>query len=78
MRILGMNLKAAILTFVLLSWLSVCSYSQTNSANHKINVQIPEVALLGLVSDGTTGINLNTGSPSEAVHDLFGHNIPLN
>ncbi len=65
-----MNLKATIRIVILLSWFPVCSYSQSNSTNHKINIEIPEVALLGLVSDGTTNINLTSTSPLEAGNSI--------
>jgi len=58
--------KSAILTAVLLCWFALGSTAQDNTATHKINVQIPEVALLGLVSETQTEINLNTTSPAEA------------
>jgi len=61
-----MRLKIEIRIVILICWLPVTSYSQNNSTIHKINVVIPEVALLGLVSDDATGITLNSTSPSEA------------
>jgi hypothetical protein len=39
---------------------------QSNHANHKINIKIPEVALLGLVSEESGGINLLAVAPDEA------------
>jgi hypothetical protein len=41
-----------------------------NSESHKINIEIPEVALLGLVSDGAETLNLNAVSPAEAGNSL--------
>ncbi len=64
MLILSMKLKTLIHIIIFL--LPVCSIAQNNLANHKIGIEIPEVALLGLVSDGATDINLNTLSPKEA------------
>ena len=58
------------LIFAVLFLLPVCSIAQNNSANHKIGVEIPEVALLGLVSDGATDINLNTLSPKVAGNSI--------
>lgn len=51
---------------ILLSWLPVFSYSQSNSTNHKINIEIPEVALLGLVTKCAADNNLNSALPTEA------------
>jgi len=61
-----MILKSAILTVVLLCWVAFSGTAQDNTATHEINVQIPEVALLGLVSDTQTDIHLNAASPNEA------------
>ncbi len=68
MLILGMKLKTLIHIIIFL--LPVCSIAQNNSANHKIGIEIPEVALLGLISDRATDINLNTLSPKEAGNSI--------
>ncbi|MGC9353273.1 MAG: hypothetical protein ACP5D9_05510 [Mariniphaga sp.] len=39
---------------------------QSNRVDHKINIEIPEVALLGLVSEESGGINLMAVAPDEA------------
>ncbi len=39
---------------------------QSNSVTHKINMEIPEVALLALVSDNSSDINFESTSPVEA------------
>lgn len=39
---------------------------QNGQADHKINIEIPEVALLGLVSGESGGINLMAVAPDEA------------
>lgn len=44
----------------------ICSFAQNNSANHKIGIEIPEVALLGLVSEEATNIIITALSPNEA------------
>jgi hypothetical protein len=61
-----MHLKAAILIVVLLCWITFSGTAQDNAVTHKINVEIPEVALLGLVSETQTDINLNATASSEA------------
>ena len=68
MLILGMKLKTLIHIIIFL--LPVCSIAQNNSANHKIGIEIPEVALLGLVSDGAADIQINTLSPKEAGNSI--------
>lgn len=61
-----MHLKAAIWIVVLFCLITLGGTAQDNSASHEINVRIPEVALLGLVSETQTDIHLNAFSPSEA------------
>jgi len=39
---------------------------QSNAANHKINIEIPEVAMLGLIADGSQEVNFMASSPEEA------------
>ena len=62
-----MKLKIAISTLILISCFSLNGFAQNNnSASHDINVVIPEVALLGVVSESQTDISLNANLPSEA------------
>ncbi|WP_346856414.1 hypothetical protein [uncultured Draconibacterium sp.] len=63
--ILGMKLKASILALVIFAFISF-GYAQENTASQKINVSVPEVALLGLVSETQTDVNLNAIAPDEA------------
>lgn len=63
---LGVNQKVTILIFVSFLLTGLNCFAQTNSADHKVNLEIPEVALLGLVSETSTSININTNAPSEA------------
>jgi hypothetical protein len=58
--------KSAIFTVVLLCWFAFGGTAQDNTATHEINVRIPEVALLGLVSESQSDIHLNAFSPTEA------------
>lgn len=44
----------------------VLGYAQNNIASHQLGVDIPEVALLGLVSGNENDIQLNVASPAEA------------
>lgn len=57
--------------------------SQTNSATHKIDMEIPEVALLALVSDDASNLNFESNSPVEAgapvdFSDVYQNNIWIN
>jgi len=61
-----MNLKTVISTVVLICWIAFSSIAQDNTSTHEIDVQIPEVALLELVSETQHDIQLNATSPSEA------------
>ncbi len=48
--------------------------AQNNSADHEVNVEIPEVALLGLVSGNTTSTDFTASSPVEAGNSIdFSH-----
>lgn len=42
------------------------SFSQNNIARHQVGIEIPEVALLALVSENQHDIQLNMSSPTEA------------
>ncbi|MCD6354029.1 MAG: hypothetical protein J7L95_00625 [Prolixibacteraceae bacterium] len=61
-----MKLKNFIFVIATVFWASSVCYSQSNSVNHKVAIEIPQVALLGLVSDGDNSINLGAVSPTEA------------
>lgn len=63
---LGVNQKVAILVFFSFILSGLCCSAQTNSVDHKVNIDIAEVALLGLVSESNTSIDINTTVPSEA------------
>lgn len=66
-----MKLKATywILIIILVGFPAFC-FAQNNAESHKVNIEIPEVALLGLVSDGAEIININSVSPSEAGNEM--------
>ena len=62
-----MKLKVAIFSIILISCFSLNSFAQNdNTATNDINVVIPEVALLGVVSESQTDIALNATMPTEA------------
>ena len=61
-----MQLRKNILTILFLIFICISAYSQSNSSSHKVDIKIPEVALLNLVSNNTANINLNSISPVEA------------
>jgi hypothetical protein len=50
--------------------LPVCSGAQNIPAKHDVDIEIPEVALLGLSSENQVDIALNLTSPSEAGNEL--------
>lgn len=58
--------NATLLVFCLVVLTPLISAGQTSQVNHKVNIEIPEVALLGLVSEETGGINLMPSAPDEA------------
>lgn len=51
------------------------SEGQTSQVNHKVNIEIPEVALLGLVSEESGLINLMAEAPGEAGDPISLENI---
>ncbi len=59
-----MDILKTFLLILLLAGIPAIVSAQNNSSDHKIDVAIPQVALLGLVSDNSTIIN--TLSPIEA------------
>ncbi len=61
-----MDLKINISILILIVFSSSPVFSQGNPANHKININIPEVALLSLVSDNSTNISFQSVSPGGA------------
>jgi len=65
-----MNFKSAILLFIFVVFSTTWVLSQNNSAEHKINIEIPEVALLGLVSNGSSNVNIHLQSPVEAGNSI--------
>ena len=69
-----MKQKAAILTLLFSSVYILC-FAQPSESNHKINIGIPEVALLGLVSENSTNINLPLAAPQEAGNPVQLSNI---
>ena len=61
-----MNLKGAIIILVLLLTFPCFIMGQSNAADHKVNIEVPEVALLGLISDGSSDISFIASSSGEA------------
>ncbi len=61
-----MNLREGILTLFFVVITFVFASSQSNMVTHKINMRIPDVALLALVSDNSSDINFESTSPTEA------------
>lgn len=48
---------------------------QNSRADHKVNIEVPEVALLGLVSEESGGINLMAVAPGDAGDPLYLSNV---
>ncbi|MCY1720287.1 hypothetical protein OU798_08025 [Prolixibacteraceae bacterium Z1-6] len=61
-----MKLKATILTLLFISFVSFSVYAQNSAVSHKINVDVPEVALLGLVAESSKEITVSAVAPNEA------------
>lgn len=65
-----MNLKVAITVLILFSLISLRSLAQENTATHKLNVEVPELALLGLVTEGDGTVGFRSGSTDQAGDEL--------
>jgi hypothetical protein len=61
-----MKFMSAILPVLLIAFMPGILLAQSNQANHKVNIEIPEVALLGLVSEDAGQVSLDVSAPSEA------------
>ncbi len=61
-----MSLKNKLLHLLLVFFPPFVASSQGSQAMHNVNIEVPEVALLGLVSDGSANISPYTVSPFEA------------
>lgn len=70
-----MDAKYLILALFLVIFSPVLVSSQNNSANHSVTCEIPELALLSLVSENEAGMNISAISPSEAGNSIEGLNI---
>ena len=70
-----MNLKCLILFFAFSIFVPCILMGQENIADHKINIEIPEVALLGLISDGSADINFIATTPEEAGNSVSFDNV---
>lgn len=56
----------AILSVLLVIFLPLFLTAQSNQTSHRVNIEIPEVALLGLVSEDASQTNLTVSAPTEA------------
>jgi hypothetical protein len=62
-----MNFYSIIVILVILAvYLPFRGLGQNNQADHKVNIEIPEVALIGLVSNGDSHVNFIAAAPGEA------------
>lgn len=57
---------SAILPVFLIALLPAVVLAQSNQSSHKVNIEIPEVALLSLISEDAGHVNLNVSAPAEA------------
>lgn len=65
-----MAFKKNLIFFILVILNSAFAFSQSNTIEHKVNIEIPEVALLSLVSNGSTNISFQATSPAEAGNSI--------
>lgn len=65
-----MNIKSAIIIFILVGFGATKIFAQNNIASHEANIQIPEIALLGLASNHSTDLILQPLSPTEAGNSI--------
>ena len=77
-----MKLKAVILTLLFSSVYMLC-LAQPSEDRHKINIGIPEVALLGLVTENSSEMDMALSAPQEAgdpiqLSNIRNENIWLN
>ncbi len=61
-----MNFKDAILILTILFFLPILAFTQNNVAKHSISCEIPEVALLGLISENDQNLMVSAIAPTEA------------
>lgn len=61
-----MKFSSAILLLIFIALVPVFTTGQERQADHKVNIEIPEVALLGLVSDEASQVNFTVTAPNEA------------
>jgi len=61
-----MKFTKTIFVFILLFFIPFLNFAQSSSGDHKLNIDIPETALIGLAEDGSTGHHFSVASPVEA------------
>ena len=71
-----MNFRDAFYCIIIIMFLPVLGNAQNNEARHRINLEIPEVALLGLISETGNDIHLNAISPTEAGNSIQDSKTP--
>jgi len=69
-----LNLDMKISQSILIVFLLFCSTgimtAQNNVSSHKLNIGVPDVALLGLASENSSGISFSASSPTEAGNSI--------
>ncbi len=73
-----MDLKITLQALLFACWIPFSSFSQHNMDSHQVNIGIPEVALLGLVSGSATDVDLYSLAPDEAGNSLDFSNAESN
>lgn len=73
-----MDLKHVIVGLFLVICMPEMLSSQNSSANHSVTCDIPEVALLSIISENDAGMNISSISPVEAGNSISGFNIQQN
>ncbi|WP_297088646.1 hypothetical protein [uncultured Draconibacterium sp.] len=61
-----MQLKVTIVLFVFIGLATRVVVGQEQQAEHQVKIEVPEVALLGLVAENSTDVNLQVNVPNEA------------
>ncbi len=61
-----MKFIVVILIFILTGLVPFWVSSQNNTNNHRLTIEIPEVALIGIIQNGEKNVQLSSYSPTEA------------
>jgi len=73
-----MNFKDAISFLIIFFFLPTLAFTQANVGKHSISCEIPEVALVGLVSDNGSDLMISAIAPTEAGNSIDDFNSDNN